>query len=68
MKQQAESEEFEWFEAAHGAAVLEQVLKQRRRAEGDPGWRPNWVEGIACQNQVRKILWQQLREACRTVS
>jgi hypothetical protein len=59
MKQQEDLEVFRRFEAAHGKAVLEQVLQARREAEGNPQWRPNWMEGMAVQNQVREMLWEQ---------
>jgi len=55
MKKQEELEEFERFEEAHGKAVWEKVLKARREAEG-PNWRPNSLEGMFYQSQVRKTL------------
>jgi hypothetical protein len=33
-------EEFERFEALHGKAVWQEVLKERREAEGNPDWQP----------------------------
>jgi hypothetical protein len=60
IKRQEELEEFSRFEAAHAEAVLEEVLKPRREAEG-PNWRPSWMEGMYYQNQVRKILWSNFR-------
>jgi hypothetical protein len=56
MKQQEELEAFSWFEAAHGPAVWARVLEARRRAEGNPNWRPNWMDGIHYQNQVYAAL------------
>jgi hypothetical protein len=56
IKQQEELEEFERFEAAFGKAVWEEVLKVRREAEGNPNWRPSWMEGVSYQTQVNKIL------------
>jgi hypothetical protein len=47
MKKQEELEEFDRFEAAYGKAVWEEVLKARREAEGNPNWRPTWMEGIS---------------------
>ena len=44
MKQQEALEDFGRFEAEHGKAVWEQVLKARREAEGNPNWRPSWME------------------------
>jgi len=60
MKEQEELMEFERFAAANGRAVLEEVLKARRKVEGS-NWRPiNWIEGMRLQNQVRKMLSEQL--------
>ena len=56
MKRQEELEAFSRFEAAHGPAVWARVLEARRRAEGNPNWRPNWMEGIHYQNQVYAAL------------
>ena len=47
MKQQTNAEKFERFEAAHGKTVWDEVLKLRREAEGNPNWRPNFMEGVA---------------------
>ena len=56
MKQQEELEAFQQFEAAYGPAVWAQVLEARRRAESEPNWRPNWIEGVHYQNEVRTAL------------
>ena len=63
MKKQEELEEFERFEAVYGKAVWEEVLKPRREAEGNPHWRPNWMEGVRYQTEVYKILQQQFYAA-----
>jgi hypothetical protein len=63
MKQQEDAQEFERFEAAHGKAIWEEILKARREAEGNPNWRPSWVEGMGYQNKVRKILREQFYAA-----
>jgi hypothetical protein len=63
IKRQEELEEFERFEAAYGKAVWEEVLKPRREAEGNPNWRPSWMEGISYQTQVNKILRAQFYAA-----
>ena len=68
MKKQEELEEFERFEAAHGKAVWEEVLKARREAEGNPNWRPSWMEGVSYQSQVYKILREQFYAARRVAS
>jgi hypothetical protein len=59
IKRQEELEGFGRFEAAHAQAVWQEVLKARREAEGNPNWRPSWIEGISYQTQVNKILWEQ---------
>ena len=56
-------EEFERFEAVHGKAVWQEVLKPRREAEGNPNWRPSWMEGVHYQSEVSKILWGQFYAA-----
>ena len=43
MKKQEELEEYTRFEAVHGKAVWEEVLKVRREAEGNPNWLPSWM-------------------------
>ena len=68
LKDQEKLEEFSRFEAAHGKAVWEEVLRHRREAEGNPNWRPTWMEGLCIQNQVRKILWEQFYAARRAGS
>ena len=65
MKKQEELEEFERFEAVYGKAVQDEVLKPRREAEGNPNWRPSWMEGISYQTQVNKILRAQFYAARR---
>jgi hypothetical protein len=59
IKRQEELEEFERFEAVHGKAVWQEVLKARREAEGNPNWRPSWMEGLSYQTQVQKTLLEQ---------
>jgi hypothetical protein len=63
IKKQEELEEFERFEALHGKAVWQEVLKPRREAEGDPNWRPSWIEGGSYQTEVNKILRQKFYAA-----
>jgi len=58
MKRQEDLEEFERFEAANGRAVWEEVLKRRRVAEGNPNWRPSFLEAMRLQNQVHKVIWE----------
>jgi hypothetical protein len=68
MKKQEDLEEFERFQAAYGKAVWDQVLKQRREAEGNPNWRPSWIEGVRYQTEVYKILREQFYAARRVAS
>jgi hypothetical protein len=68
MKKQEELEEFERFEAAYGKAVWQEVLKARREAEGNPNWRPTWMEGVRYQTQMNKILWERFCAARRVAS
>jgi hypothetical protein len=56
LKQQADAEEFERFEAAHRKAIWDEVLKPRREAEGNPNWQPSWMEGMQYENKVRSLL------------
>jgi len=65
MKKQEELEEFERFQGAYAGAVLEEVLKPRLEAEGNPNWRPNSLEGMFYQSQVHKTLWEQFRASPR---
>jgi hypothetical protein len=68
MKKQEEQEEFERFEAAYGKAVWQEVLKPRREAEGNPNWRPSWMEGVSYQSKVYEILRQKFYAARRVAS
>ncbi len=56
MKQQEELEAFQRFEAAHGPAIWSQVMEARLQSEGNTNSRPNWMEGIRRQNEVRAVL------------
>jgi hypothetical protein len=68
MKKQEELEEFGRFEAAYGKAVWEEVLKSRREAEGNPNWRPSWMDGVRYQSEANKILRQKFDAARRVAS
>jgi hypothetical protein len=61
IKQQEDAQEFERFEAAHGKAIWEEILKPRREVEGNPNWRPTWMEGMQYENQVRSLLRKRYR-------
>jgi hypothetical protein len=68
IKQQEELEEFSRFEAAHAKAVWDHLLKHRRKAEGNPNWRPSWMEAVSYQNNAYTILWEQFYAARRVAS
>jgi hypothetical protein len=55
MKKQEELEEFERFETVHAKAVWEEVLKARREAEGNPDWRPSWIEGVRTKRRFTRF-------------
>jgi hypothetical protein len=64
LKEQADRQKF-WeafrpFAAKHRQAVWDEVLKPRRELEG-PNWRPNWIEGMAYQSEVYRILRERFR-------
>jgi hypothetical protein len=68
IKRQEELVEFERFEAVHGKAVWQEVLKPRREAEGNLNWRPSWMEGVRYQTQMNKILWEKFYAARRVAN
>jgi hypothetical protein len=71
MKQQEELEAFRKFEAANGREVWDQVLADRRQAEGNSNWRPNWMEGLHYQNRVHAALrarFEAKRESAKYLS
>ena len=56
-------EEFERFQAAYGTAVWEEVLKVRRETQGNPNWRPSWMDSVRYQSEVSKIFRGQFYAA-----
>jgi len=68
IKRREDLEEFERFEAAYAEAVWQEVLKARREAEGNPNWRPSWMEAVSYQNNAYTILWEQFYAARRVAS
>ena len=56
MKELEDRQAFEQFAAVHAQAVLDDLLKRRRETEGNPNWRPSWMEGVRYQTRVNKIL------------
>ena|SRR6516165_1514523 len=57
MKEAATAAKFEAFANSHRAAVWDEVLANKRQGRGEPNWHPSgWMEGMAVQAQVNKIL------------
>jgi hypothetical protein len=66
MKEAATAAKFEAFADAHRDAVWDEVLGTKREARGEPNWHPSgWMEGIAFQSQVNRILRQRFNAAYR---
>jgi hypothetical protein len=64
MKQATDAMAFEEFAAVHRQAIWEEVLAPVREARGEPNYRPTrWMEGLAFQAQVGKILRQRFKVA-----
>jgi hypothetical protein len=64
MKQVADAVAFEEFVDRHRQAVWDEVLAPMREARGEPNWRPiRWMEGLAFQAQVGKILRERFARA-----
>jgi hypothetical protein len=61
MKLAEDEAEFNRFAASRRKAVWDQVLKTRRDLEGDPKWRPSWIEGLAYECEVFRILRERFR-------
>ena len=65
MKEQDDSDKFSKafgpFAAKHRQIVWDQILQVRRETEG-PEWRPSWIEGMARQGEVFRILRQRFEE------
>jgi len=60
MKEATDTAKFEAFANAHRAAVWDEVLAAKRQASGEPTWHPSgWMEGLAMQAQVSRILPQR---------
>lgn len=68
MKEQDDSQKFSdafgSFAAKHRQAVWNHVLKTRREIEG-PNWRPSFLEGMARQGEVFRILRERFQEERR---
>jgi hypothetical protein len=62
MKEAATAAKFEAFANAHRAAVWNEVLAVKRDARGEPNWHPSgWMEGLAFQSEVSRILRQRFQ-------
>ena len=62
MKTAEDQVKFEAFAAVHRRAVWDEVLAPERKSRGQPDWKPSsFVEGLAFQSQVSKILHEQLK-------
>jgi hypothetical protein len=66
MKEAADAAKFEAFADAHRGAVWDEVLTIKRQARGEPNWHPSgWMEGMAFQSEVSRILRQRFEVARR---
>ena len=66
MKEAADATEFEEFADVHRGAAWDEVLAAKREARGEPNWHPSgWMEGMALQAQVNKILRQRFDVSTR---
>jgi hypothetical protein len=62
MKMAEDQAEFEAFAAVHEGAVWDEVLVPERKRRGQPDWRPSsFMEGLAFQSRVNKILHEQFK-------
>jgi hypothetical protein len=60
MKIAADTAKFEAFADDHRRAVRDEVLRAKRQAMGEPTWHSRgWMEGLAVQAQVSRILRQR---------
>ena len=63
MKEAADAAAFEAFADANRGAVWDEVLATKR-ARGEPNWHPSgWMEGMAVQAQVSRILRQRFERS-----
>jgi hypothetical protein len=57
MKEAANKAQFEVFAHIHRDAVWAEVLATKRKAIGEPIWRPSsWMDGLGLQARVNKVL------------
>jgi hypothetical protein len=68
MKMVADVEAFEAFADNHRTAVWDEVLAVKREARGEPNWHPSgWMQGLAFQSEVSRILRQRFEVSQRQV-
>jgi hypothetical protein len=66
MKEATVAAKFEVFADAHRATVWDEVLAAKRQASGEPTWHPKgWMEGLAMQAQVSRILRQRFEKSAK---
>jgi hypothetical protein len=66
MKNAYDAAEFEAFASEHSAAVCDEVLQAERNRRGQLDWRPTgWMDGMAHQSRVSRILRQQFAKVIR---
>jgi len=63
MKKQEELEEFQPVRGGAWQGIVGGGAQARREAEGNPNWRPNWMEGVRYQSEIYKILRQRFYAA-----
>ena len=62
MKEATVAAKFETFANSHRSAVWNEVLAVKRDARGEPNWHPSgWMEGLAFQSEVSRILRQRFQ-------
>jgi hypothetical protein len=66
MKEAADAAKFEAFADANRDTVWDEVLATKRQGRGEPNWHPSgWMEGIAFQSEVSRILRQRFNAKYR---
>jgi len=63
MKVEADAIELQEFATLHSRVIWDEVLRPLRNARGDSNWRPNFLEAMASQSQVNKILHERFNAA-----
>jgi hypothetical protein len=69
MKEATIAAKFETFANSHRGAVWDEVLATEREARCEPNWYPSgWMEGMAFQSEVSRILRQRFNRSHRLKS